>query len=267
MKKTLALIFAILLLAFCAAGCAKNEPAATAAPTAAPAPTQAPAPAAKTFTVGFDFGERYNEISWAEGLSKEIGVEHHTHLIGSEEFWAAVPKVQYHMDQPLADPSCIALYFVSKYFILSLFYDGYDELNTSMNGRLSINEEAFMRYDVTLWGNDLDFDTSEITKDYFYIDSGYLHVLLGDGLIFTVIILLLYSILTYKLFRSRAYYLYIWILIYAILNISNGFLVALLENPILLLAFSDTEAISSDYYMTEENEEELEQCVYEEETS
>ena len=162
---------------------------------------------------------------------------------------------------------CVVLYFMSKFFILSIFYDGYDELNTAMNNRLTMNEEAFMRYDVTLWGNDLDFDTSEITKDYFYIDSGYLHVLLGDGLIFTAIILLLYSILTYKLFRSRAYYLYIWILIYAILNISNGFLVALLENPILLLAFSDTEAISSDYYMTEENEEELEQCVYEEETS
>ena len=68
----------------------------------------------KTFTVGFDFGERYNEITWAEALSEKIGVEHHSKLISSEEFWAAVPKVQYHMDQPLADPSCIALYFVAK---------------------------------------------------------------------------------------------------------------------------------------------------------
>ena len=86
----------------------------------------------KTFTVGFDFGEKYNEISWAEGLSKHIGVEHHTHLISSEEFWEAVPKVQYHMDQPLADPSCIALYFVSKlasqYVKVVLSGEGADEL-------------------------------------------------------------------------------------------------------------------------------------------
>ena len=68
----------------------------------------------KTFTVGFDFGDRYNEISWAEALSDKIEVEHHKKLISSEEFWAAVPKVQYHMDQPLADPSCVALYFVTK---------------------------------------------------------------------------------------------------------------------------------------------------------
>lgn len=86
----------------------------------------------KTFTVGFDFGERYNEISWAENLSKELGVEHHTKLISSDEFWAAVPKVQYHMDQPLADPSCIALYFVAKlaseYVKVVLSGEGADEL-------------------------------------------------------------------------------------------------------------------------------------------
>lgn len=86
----------------------------------------------KTFTVGFDFGERYNEITWAENLSKEIGVEHHAKLISSEEFWAAVPKVQYHMDQPLADPSCIALYFVAKlaseYVKVVLSGEGADEL-------------------------------------------------------------------------------------------------------------------------------------------
>lgn len=86
----------------------------------------------KTFTVGFDFGEKYNEISWAENLSNKIGVEHHTHLISSEEFWDAVPTVQYHMDQPLADPSCIALYFVSRlasqYVKVVLSGEGADEL-------------------------------------------------------------------------------------------------------------------------------------------
>ena len=86
----------------------------------------------KTFTVGFDFGKKYNEISWAKNLSEKIGVEHHTHLISSEEFWDAVPTVQYHMDQPLADPSCIALYFVSRlashYVKVVLSGEGADEL-------------------------------------------------------------------------------------------------------------------------------------------
>ncbi len=101
----------------------------------------------KTFTVGFDFGEKYNEISWAKRLSEKIGVDHHTKLITSEEFWDAVPRVQYFMDQPLADPSCIALYFVSKLasehvkVVLSgegadELFGGYQVYRSPMNQRL-----------------------------------------------------------------------------------------------------------------------------------
>ncbi|XOQ48006.1 MAG: asparagine synthase (glutamine-hydrolyzing) [Eubacteriales bacterium] len=68
----------------------------------------------KTFTVGFDYGEQYNEIDWAKGLSEKVGVDHHYKVISPEEYWGNIRKVQYHMDQPLADASCIALYFVSK---------------------------------------------------------------------------------------------------------------------------------------------------------
>ncbi|MBR3971681.1 MAG: asparagine synthase (glutamine-hydrolyzing) [Ruminococcus sp.] len=86
----------------------------------------------KTFTVGFDFGEKYNEISWASRLSEKIGVDHHTKLITSEEYWDVIPRIQYYMDQPLADPSCIALYFVSnlasKYVKVVLSGEGADEL-------------------------------------------------------------------------------------------------------------------------------------------
>lgn len=86
----------------------------------------------KTFTVGFDFGEKYNEIDWAKGLSEQIGVDHHYKVIDSDEFWGNIRKVQYHMDQPLADPSCIALYFVSKiaseYVKVVLSGEGADEL-------------------------------------------------------------------------------------------------------------------------------------------
>jgi asparagine synthase (glutamine-hydrolysing) len=47
-------------------------------------------------------------------LAKEVGIEHHIHLIGEEEYWDSLPQVQYYLDQPLADPACVALYFVSK---------------------------------------------------------------------------------------------------------------------------------------------------------
>ncbi len=68
----------------------------------------------KAFTVGFDFGEKYNEVTWAQRLAEKIGIDHKYKIISSDEFWNSIKTVQYHMDQPLADPSCIALYFVSK---------------------------------------------------------------------------------------------------------------------------------------------------------
>ncbi|MBR6107961.1 MAG: asparagine synthase (glutamine-hydrolyzing) [Oscillospiraceae bacterium] len=68
----------------------------------------------KTFTVGFGTDEKYNEIGWAKRFSKAIGKENYSHVITQKEYWDMLPAIQYHMDEPLADPSCIALYFVCK---------------------------------------------------------------------------------------------------------------------------------------------------------
>ena len=69
----------------------------------------------KTFTVGFlDKQSHYNEISYAEELSEIVGFENINKTITDEEYWDAIPKVIWHMDEPLADPSCVALYFVNK---------------------------------------------------------------------------------------------------------------------------------------------------------
>ena len=72
-------------------------------------------PDIKTFTVGFSEyrGER-DEISWARELAERLGVENDAHHISEEEFWEAFPTVQWHMDEPSADPSAVALYFVDK---------------------------------------------------------------------------------------------------------------------------------------------------------
>lgn len=67
----------------------------------------------KTFTVGFDY-HKYNEIDYAKELSEFIGVKHYYKLITTDEYWDSLSTVQFHLDEPLADPSCVGLYFVSK---------------------------------------------------------------------------------------------------------------------------------------------------------
>ncbi|MGN0695526.1 MAG: asparagine synthase (glutamine-hydrolyzing) [Oscillospiraceae bacterium] len=86
----------------------------------------------KTFTVGFGEDERYNEIGWAKEFSQYIHKENISHVITPEEYWENIPKIQYHLDEPLADPACIALYFVcreaAKYVKVVLSGEGADEI-------------------------------------------------------------------------------------------------------------------------------------------
>ena len=67
----------------------------------------------KTFTVGFE-REGYNEIEHAKSLSDELGIENISKIISSEEYWESLPIIQYHMDEPLADPAAAAFYFACK---------------------------------------------------------------------------------------------------------------------------------------------------------
>ncbi len=69
----------------------------------------------KTFTVGFESpdGNRYNEIDFAKKFADTIKVENISKIITPEEYWGSFAKIQYQMDEPLADPAAIALYFVS----------------------------------------------------------------------------------------------------------------------------------------------------------
>ena len=68
----------------------------------------------KTFTVGFGEDEKYNEIGYAKEFSKYINKENYSKVITPEEYWDSLEKIQYQMDEPLADPAAIALYFVCQ---------------------------------------------------------------------------------------------------------------------------------------------------------
>lgn len=85
----------------------------------------------KTFTVGY-VEKKYSEIDYAKDLSEKLGVEHITKEISKEEYFDNFSNIQYYMDEPLADPSAIALYFVanlaSKHVKVALSGEGSDEI-------------------------------------------------------------------------------------------------------------------------------------------
>ncbi|MCL2499737.1 MAG: asparagine synthase (glutamine-hydrolyzing) [Defluviitaleaceae bacterium] len=85
----------------------------------------------KSFSVGFEH-EGFSEIDSAKALAKAKGIENISKTITTEEYWGALKNIQYHMDEPLADPAAIGLYFVckmaSEYVKGALTGEGADEL-------------------------------------------------------------------------------------------------------------------------------------------
>ncbi|MDR1630636.1 MAG: asparagine synthase (glutamine-hydrolyzing) [Oscillospiraceae bacterium] len=67
----------------------------------------------KTFSVGF-VEEKYSELPYAEAFAETEGVKIFTKKISADEYFDIAPTVQYHMDEPLPNPSAIALYFLTK---------------------------------------------------------------------------------------------------------------------------------------------------------
>lgn len=67
----------------------------------------------KTFTVGFA-DKQYDETDYAKEFSETIGVKNYAYRITPEEYWENLPRIQYHMDEPLADAASVALYFVNR---------------------------------------------------------------------------------------------------------------------------------------------------------
>ena len=67
----------------------------------------------KTYTVGYE-DERYDEIRYAKDLTEKLGITNRSRTIDRDDYLKALPDIIYHMDEPLADPAAIALYFVAQ---------------------------------------------------------------------------------------------------------------------------------------------------------
>ncbi|QGU01687.1 Putative asparagine synthetase [glutamine-hydrolyzing] [Corynebacterium kalinowskii] len=84
-----------------------------------------------TFTTGFE-REGYSEIDVAAESAAAIDAEHIVKVVSPEEYADAIPKIMWYLDDPVADPSLVPLYFVAaearKHVKVVLSGEGADEL-------------------------------------------------------------------------------------------------------------------------------------------
>lgn len=86
----------------------------------------------KTFSLGFEVGGAYNELSDARGVAQYLGTEHHELLVDHPALVDTLQTLVYHYDEPFADPACFPLYLLSRFACehvkVVLSGDGGDEL-------------------------------------------------------------------------------------------------------------------------------------------
>ncbi len=84
-----------------------------------------------TFTTGFA-REGYSEIDVAAESAAAIGVEHITKVVTAEEMMQTLPLIVWYLDDPVADPALVPLYFIArearKHVKVVLSGEGADEL-------------------------------------------------------------------------------------------------------------------------------------------
>lgn len=84
----------------------------------------------KTFTIGFD-EEEFSELKYANQIAKMFDTEHYPFTVKSREI-ELIPKLVWHLDEPMSDPSILPTYQVSKISAQNvkvvLTGDGADEL-------------------------------------------------------------------------------------------------------------------------------------------
>ena len=68
----------------------------------------------KTFSIGFKGQESYNEFQYARKVANRFNTAHHEILIDVDDLVDFLPKLIFHQDEPIADPVCVPVYFVSK---------------------------------------------------------------------------------------------------------------------------------------------------------
>jgi asparagine synthase (glutamine-hydrolysing) len=83
-----------------------------------------------TFTVGYDV-PGYSEIEVAQDSARHLDVTTIPTKIGPQDMMDALPKIVWHLDDPVADPALVPLYFVAKkaaeYVTVILSGEGADE--------------------------------------------------------------------------------------------------------------------------------------------
>lgn len=147
---------------------------------------------------------------------------------------------------------CLALFFV----LLNTYPDNvFWNLNKLLSGRLYLSLLGLQRWGISLWGTNTKFVTDNVANvaggQYNYIDSSYLQSLIIYGLIFTIIVLVMFSVLTYVAIRRKDVIFILILICVAIHSMFDPILLVQWYSPFFIIAGKCFNLFSKDrlYYL------------------
>ena len=144
-----------------------------------------------------------------------------------------------------------SLYSYSVGLLLSIYIaNNYDpgeviwrNLNHLLSNRLGFQKIAFALYQPQLFGNDIQMVGNYeieilnriVTENSFYLDSGFLYSWLGYGILFTTLLIILYTSIFYKAYKNKDKAIYIWCMAIFFFSFINNTWVNITYNPLLFM--------------------------------
>lgn len=138
------------------------------------------------------------------------------------------------------------------------FYDSSNpiwvKLNDFLSNRLQLGKSAFEEYGVSLFGNKIEWvghSVVETDRVYNYVDCSYVQLLLEYGVLFLIMVIVIYTVMMYYAIRSEQYET-LWIMFFILgFSITEPRLMNLVFNPfpILILCDWDGKDILSSWRM------------------
>jgi asparagine synthase (glutamine-hydrolysing) len=105
-------------------------------------------PGMDVVTVGFE-REGFSEIGRAQETAAALGLRHHSLVVGIEEFVRCLPRITWHLDDPLGDAAAVPLWFVArearKHVKVVLSGEGADELFGGYHNHRDAVEDGLRR--------------------------------------------------------------------------------------------------------------------------
>lgn len=129
----------------------------------------------------------------------------------------------------------VSTFMYEKSKVLSAF-------NVAINYRLNFNLQGFQKYGVKLLGQEIknvaEYIDDKFINHYFFIDCGYVYMLIGYGAILFIIIMMIYILLARYAVIKNDVKLFCWCVVICIFSIINNIMFNTALNPLLIIGLN-----------------------------